>query len=324
MTVYVDLVFLSNLTIDAAILLTTAKVRHLRPPRRRIALSATVGAVYAAAMFVTAVPYLYSFGVKLMISALMVYLSFGYGGPLRFARTMGSFYLVNFAMLGAVIGLYSLIRWSGSPWQGIAFTNDGGMVLSFDMQATMLALTLAVAVWLYRSEAESRDSRKRLEALMVDVSIRIGEQTWCCKGLVDTGNRLYDPLTRVPVMVVEASLWREQLPTGWADRLKVESADRLIGELDEAQGGSALLRDRFRLVPYRAAGGATKLMLAVKPDSVSITDPERQEATCIHSRVLIGLDGGSLSSEGAYRAIVHADLTLASAGSSASASSQTA
>lgn len=325
MTVYVDLVFLSNLTIDAAILLTTAKVRHLRPARRRVALAATVGAAYAAAMFVTAVPYLYSLGVKLMISALMVYLSFGYGGPLKFARTMGSFYLVNFATLGAVIGISSLVRWSGSPWQGIAFTDGGGMVLSFDMQATMLALTLAVAIWLYRSEAESRESRKRLETLVVDVSIVIEEQTWSCRGLVDTGNRLYDPLTRVPVMIVEASLWREELPEGWADRLKTESADRLIGELDEAKGGCPLLRDRYRLVPYRAAGGSTKLMLAVKPDRVIVKDPLKQEAECVHSRVLVGLDGGSLSSEGAYRAIVHADLTIASAAAApVQASSQTA
>lgn len=323
MTVYVDLVFLSNLTIDAAILLTTAKVRHLRPRRRRVALSASVGAAYAAAMFVTSVPYLYSFGVKLMISALMVYVSFGYGGPLKYARTMGSFYLVNFATLGAVIGISSLVRWSGSPWQGIAFTDDGGMVLSFDMQAVMLIVTLAVAIWLYRSEAESREGRKRLEALMVDVYIRIGDREWQCKGLVDTGNRLYDPLTRIPVMIVEASLWREELPVGWADRLRTESADKLISELEEAEGGWASLRDRYRLVPYRAAGGNSKLMLAVKPDSVSISDPAKQEAACVHKRVLVGLDGGSLSSEGAYRAIVHADLTLASEAVTAS-STQTA
>ncbi|MDI4646550.1 sigma-E processing peptidase SpoIIGA [Cohnella hashimotonis] len=312
MTVYVDLVFLSNLTIDASILMTTAKVRHLRPRRRRVALSASIGAAYAAAMFVTSVPYLYSFGAKLMISALMVYVTFGYGGPLKFARTMGSFYLVNFATLGAVIGISSLVKWSGSPWRGIAFTEDGGMVLSFDVQAFMLAVTLGVAIWLYRSEAESRESRKRLEALVVDVTIRIGEREWSCRGLVDTGNRLYDPLTRIPVMILEASLWRDDLPIGWADRLKSESADRLIGELEEAEGGLSAFRDRYRLVPYRAAGGSSKLMLAVKPDSVSIKDPAGKEAACVHRRVLVGLDGGSLSSEGAYRAIIHSDLTLAS------------
>ncbi|CAI6020427.1 sigma-E processing peptidase SpoIIGA [Cohnella sp. JJ-181] len=323
MTVYVDLVFLSNLTIDASILLTTAKVRHLRPPRRRVALSASVGALYAAAMFVTSVPYLYSLGVKLMISALMVFLAFGYGGPLKFARTMGSFYLVNFATLGAVIGVSSLVKWSGSPWRGIAFTSDGGMILSFDVQAVMLAITMGVAIWLYRTEAGSRESRKRLEALVVDVVIRIGDREWSCRGLVDTGNRLYDPLTRIPVMIVEAALWRDELPEGWADRLKTESADRLIGELDDADGGLPALRDRYRLVPYRAAGGNSKLMLAVKPDSVSIADPAGQGDACVHRRVLVGLDGGSLSSEGAYRAIVHADLTVASVEVSAT-STQTA
>lgn len=186
------------------------------------------------------------------------------------------------------------------------------MVLSFDVQAILLAATLAMAIWLYRSEAESRESRKRLETLVVDVSIRIGDREWTCRGLVDTGNRLYDPLTRIPVMILEASLWRDELPKGWADRLKSESADRLIGELEETEGGLPSFRDRYRLVPYRAAGGNAKLMLAIKPDSVTIADPAGNEEPCVQRRVLVGLDGGALSAEGAYRAIVHADLTLAS------------
>lgn len=320
MTVYVDLVFLSNLAMDAAVLLATAKVRRLRPAKRRVAASATLGAAYAAAMFVAEVPYLYSLGAKVAVSVAMVLLAFGYGGPLRFARHLGSFYLASFAALGGVIGLSSLLKYAGSPWTLMEATSGGGIAVSFQMSAALFAVTAAIAIWLYRGEQTSVQSRERLEALLAEVAVRIDGQVWHCKGLVDTGNRLYDPLTRIPVMILEAAVWREQLPPGWADRLREEPADRLVSELDPSAPGGFAWSDRLRLVPYRGVNGTTKLMLAVKPDAVEIAVSGGDSLT--HRRVLIGLDGGTLSAEGAYRAIVHADLTFA--GEQASAPSQTA
>ena len=35
----------------------------------------------------------------------------------------------------------------------------------------------------------------------------------------DTGNQLSDPLTRTPVMVMEARLWEAHLPQGWSKQL---------------------------------------------------------------------------------------------------------
>ncbi|MBB6673212.1 sigma-E processing peptidase SpoIIGA [Cohnella nanjingensis] len=320
MTVYVDLVFLSNLTMDAAVLLATAKARRLRPAKRRVAASATLGAAYAAAMFVATVPFLYTFGAKVGVSILMVLLAFGYGGPLRFARHLGSFYLASFAALGGMIGISSLLKYAGSPWELMEVTSSGSVAISFRMSAGLFAVTAAIAIWLYRGEKASVQSRDRLEALLADVSVRIDGQVWRCRGIVDTGNRLYDPLTRIPVMIMEAAVWRDQLPSGWADRLREEPADRLVSELDPSAPDGFAWSDRLRLVPYRGVNGSTRLMLAIKPDAVEIAVPGGNPLT--HRRVLVGLDGGTLSAEGAYRAIVHADLTLAD--EQASAPSQTA
>jgi hypothetical protein len=46
-------------------------------------------------------------------------------------------------------------------------------------------------------------------------------------------------------------------------------------------------------------------MLALKPDLVKI---QLGEETFYSKRVLIGLDGGTLSGDGAYRAVIHPDL----------------
>ncbi len=309
MTVYVDLVFFNNLAVDGAVLLTTAKVRHLRPTRSRLLLAAILGGIYAAAMFWAHVPYLYSFGAKIAISLLMVLLTFGYGGPLQLIRNFGAFYVVNFATLGGVIGISFLLQSADSPWGGMTFTQDGGLLLSWQMQLGLYVTALLLSFWLFRSTSETHRKRQDLEQLFWTIEIKVDAEKWTIKALLDTGNRLYEPLTRIPVMIMEAEVWREQLPPGWCDRLKKESPDLLISEMDNQLSEEYPWGSRLRLVPYRAVNGNSRLMLAVKPDVV-ILSREGHPPLHVH-RVLIGLDGGTLSSEGNYRAIVHPDMAQA-------------
>jgi stage II sporulation protein GA (sporulation sigma-E factor processing peptidase) len=74
----------------------------------------------------------------------------------------------------------------------------------------------------------------------------------------------------------------------------------------EADGQSFAWQDRIRLVPYRGVNRGASFMLALKPDSVMI---KLGGETFYSKRVLIGLDGGTLSGDGAYRAVIHPDLT---------------
>ena len=309
MIVYVDLVFLTNLVVDGTVLLATAKARRLRPARWKLASAAALGAIYAAALFWAEVPYLYSLGAKLAVSALMVLVAFGYGGPLAFARTFGMFYAVNFVTLGGVLGLGSLVRAAGSPWDGMAITEQGGIALDWRMQLIMFGLAFALSVWLFHSTSESRRKQAETTALLWTATIGIDSQTWEVPALLDTGNRLYDPVTRTPVMIMEAAVWRQQLPAGWCGRLQTESADRLLAELDETAREAFPWMNRLRLVPYRGVNGKPRLMLAVKPDVVRLQREDRPPLST--DRVWIGLDGGALSAEGAYRVILHPELLQA-------------
>lgn len=326
MVVYVDLVFFTNLAIDGVVLLLTAKARRLYPARSRLAGAAALGALYAASMFVIEAPYLYSFAGKVVVSLAMLLIAFGYGGWMQSLRNVAAFYTVNFATLGGVIGIGYLVRSTGSPWGDMKYASDGGIVLQWQMQLGLFVVSFLLAAWLFHGSAETRRKRQNVEALIWDVEVRLDGRAWTVKGLLDTGNRLYEPLTRTPVMIMEASVWKDSLPAGWCDRLRGESADSLIAELGtndpnvpndpndpEPFGWS----HRLRLIPYRAVNGSPKLMLGVKPDAVVLS--MQDHPPIVTTRVLIGLDGGTLSSDASYRAIVHPDLTHAGASAKASA-----
>ncbi|MDT3426493.1 stage II sporulation protein GA (sporulation sigma-E factor processing peptidase) [Paenibacillus forsythiae] len=302
MVVYIDLIFAANLLIDAALLWLTGWMIKARIKWRRLCLSALVGALYVVMMFVPELSFMYTFLIKFGLSVVMLWVAFGYPSLQSFLRSMGAFYIINFAAAGGILGVHYLLQSSGDIWNGILYTTAGGYAYRLKIGFWFVLLILLPVLYGYRAVHSSRARREKLEAYIGTVQVEIEGVTVTCSGLLDTGNRLYDPLTKTPVMVMEASLWEAYLPKEWKGRLSREGADQLLLETD---GQSFGWQDRLRLVPYRGVNRGASFMLALKPDQVAVT---LGGETVLHRKVLIGLDGGTLSGDGAYRAIIHPDL----------------
>ncbi|GIP57803.1 sigma-E processing peptidase SpoIIGA [Paenibacillus woosongensis] len=300
MVVYLDLIFLMNLLIDASLLLMTAWIRRQRVRAWRITASAAVGAAYVLMMFLPELSFLFTFLVKFLFSVVMLWIAFGYASLQNYLRNMGAFYMVNFAAAGGILGIHYLLQNSGEVWSGIWYSASGGLGFSLEVGSIFTIIVFFIVVLWFKAVVSSRRTVERVESCLAEVQVRIDETTVRCMGLVDTGNQLKDPLTRWPVMVMEASLWDQMLPESFLSRLAAEQADNLIMEWSDED--SFPWRDRLRLVPYRGINKGSQFMIALKPDEVSVVQEGRTVTT---GRVLIGLDGGRLSMESAYRAIIH-------------------
>ncbi|NUU62419.1 sigma-E processing peptidase SpoIIGA [Paenibacillus agri] len=304
LVVYIDLIFAANLLIDGVLLWLTGWLVKLKVSWWRLVLSAVVGALYVVMMFVPELTFLYTFLIKFGLSVIMLWIAFGFGSLQRYLRTMGAFYIINFAAAGGIVGIHYLLQSSGDIWNGIMFTAAGGHAYRLKIGIWFVIALLPLVLLCFKAVHTSRIKREQLESYIGEVTVEIDGVTVTCLGLLDTGNRLSDPLTRIPVMVMESSLWETQLPASWKGRLTQSSADHLLLETD---GQSFAWQDRIRLVPYRGVNRSASFMLALKPDLVTI----RLDAdTFCSKRVLIGLDGGTLSGDGAYRAVIHPDLVV--------------
>ncbi|GAA0135880.1 sigma-E processing peptidase SpoIIGA [Paenibacillus sp. YSY-4.3] len=309
MVVYIDLIFLMNLLIDASLLLMTAWIRKQRVRAWRITASAAVGAAYVLMMFLPELTFLFTFLVKFLFSVIMLWIAFGYASLQNYLRNMGAFYMVNFAAAGGILGIHYLLQNSGEVWSGIWYSASGGLGFSLEVGSIFTIVVFFIVVLWFKAVVSSRRTVERVESCLAEVQVRIDETTVRCTGLVDTGNQLKDPLTRWPVMVMEASLWDQMLPDSFLRGLAAEQADNLIMEWSDED--LFPWRDRLRLVPYRGINKGSQFMIALKPDEVSII---REGRTITSSKVLIGLDGGRLSTESAYRAIIHPVLLEGMAG----------
>lgn len=303
MVVYLDLIFLMNLLIDGSLLAVTAWMRKRKVVVWRLLLSAAVGASYVVMMFLPELSFLFTFLVKFLFSVVMLWIAFGFGSLQNYLRNLGAFYIVNFAAAGGILGIHYLLQSSGDLWNGIWYSASGGMGFSLQIGTLfVLFVFFAVLIW-FKLVISSRRRQELISSYLAEVKVRIGEAEICCTGLIDTGNQLTDPLSRLPVMVMETSLWSEFLPGSLKGLEAGSQADNLILEWSEDE--EFPWRDRLRLVPYRGLNRGSQFMVALKPDEVTVMLEGREIR---NTRVLVGLDGGSLSSEGAYRAIIHPSL----------------
>ncbi|WP_281423098.1 sigma-E processing peptidase SpoIIGA [Paenibacillus oenotherae] len=302
--IYIDVYFMINLLIDGTTLLMTAWVRHIRASWWRVLLAAGIGAMYAILLVFPPMSFMFTIIIKIMLSIVMLLTAFGFGSMQHFIRHIGAFYGVNFAAAGAVLGIHYLLM-SGSKelWNTMSFVN-GTVQPKLQLGIVFLFSIVCVGLYIYRSVMTQRKERDLVTSHLAEVKVTIGDREHRCIGLIDTGNQLYEPLTRTPVMVMETTVWQEDLPASWVNRIREAQVDKLIAEMSD-HDESFPLQDRLRLVPYRGVNRGAQFMLAIKPDFVEIV----REGERFQSRkVLIGLDAGKLVADGAYQAIIHPSL----------------
>jgi stage II sporulation protein GA (sporulation sigma-E factor processing peptidase) len=302
MIVYVDIIFLLNVLIDGALLWTTAWSRKLDFRWWRLICSASIGGAYVVFMFFPPLSFLFTFGVKFLLSLLMLLTAFGFGGLPYFFRNVGAFYIVNFAAAGTILGVHYFWMSSSDVMNGILFTQSGGTGHELHVGLLFVLALLLFAVWLFRQVHQTAKRKADMTSYFAGVVVHIDEFARHCTGLIDTGNQLYDPLTKTPVMVMELSQWGDKFPESWKNKIERSEVDQILSALDSSEFA---WQDRLRLVPYRGVNRSTQFMLAIKPDRVVITHNGKQYESI---RVLIGLDAGKLSSDNAYQAIIHPSL----------------
>lgn len=304
MKVYFDVIWLMNFALDFLLIWLSASLLRLQLRTGRALLAAAVGGLYAVMIFFPALSWLYAHFVKFMFAAAMVWIAFGYSNLVSFIRCLATFYLVSFITGGGIFAIHYFFLTSVEVVSGVLVAETGGMNLQ--VFGIIVLIGFGLMLVFARGTFRSVEKRQQLTDWFADVHIVLLGHSVSCRGLIDTGNQLSDPLTRTPVIVVESSLLSDCLPSFMMDQFNSADLDGFYSNLTSIdQDGE--WQQRLRLVPYRGVGKDMQFMVALRPDRVVIAG---QDGIRQVERVLIGLDGGSLSKDGDYRAILHPTLLL--------------
>jgi stage II sporulation protein GA (sporulation sigma-E factor processing peptidase) len=234
----------NNLALDATALYVAARLGGERATWRLFA-AAVVGGLYAlwpAAVDGGAVG-------RGLCALAMVVIAHGPAHPLRVAGRLG--YLLAAAALvggGAVAALAVIGR--GTPAAAGAMPLGG--------LAAAAAALLTVGRW-------TRARRRRVPSGGLDLEVEMGGRRVRLRGWVDTGNRLREPVGRMPVVVAEAAPLAALVPVEARAAYLREAAAGLMP--DRLASLCPAWAERLRAVPYRAVG-AQGVLAAIRPDGV--------------------------------------------------------
>ena len=276
--VYIDLLFMLNLTANYLLLLGSGRVAGCPLKRIRIGLGAAAGALYAVAVFLPGAQWLSAWPCKGASGILMTLIAFG--GQSRLLRVTAIFFTASAALAGLVLGA-ELLGGNGLTVQ------NGVFYSAVDIR---LLLLLFVLCYFLMSLLFRRTGRHRAGEL-VALEIRLHGKTITMTALRDSGHSLTDPVTNRTVVVAEHRYLAETLPD------EIDPRDPISG-LRRCQ---ELGLKGARLIPYRAVGVDCGMLLALKTDSVSVNGRGV-------GSLLMALSPNPVDDGGAYQALIGGDV----------------
>jgi len=293
--VYLDVLFITNFILDYGILWATARLGHLATTWFRLGLGALLGSLYAMFMVFPRASFFYSMSIKLLFSLLIVAVAFSRLTLKKYFQAVAYFYLISFAMAGAVIGGSSILEGNSFVFQRL------------NVKTTGLVFACVTAFILGKWGVSYLKRNWQKNQFRVSTEICFDRNSILLEALIDTGNELRDPLSQKPVMIVEYEAIKNILPKDFRYRFEKYAATDITKVVEPARVPSWLTR--VRLIPFNSIGKHHGMLLGFKPDMVVMFSQEK----VITKDVIVCLYHKPLSSRGSYRAVLNPEMLEAAA-----------
>lgn len=264
-TLYGDILFLVNFTMDFLALYVTAAILHRKHKLLPYCISAAVGAIYGVAACFISCTVITGILINLAVSCVMCRIVFGKS----FLTPLALFYSIGCLLGGVMTCLYSYMKTmsvSPSAFDEGSRTLGGGVPLGW-MAAVALVTSFAAI-------AGGRIVNKKRACYEVTVEIDNGEKKLAFNGICDSGNLLREPISSKPVIILEKRAFLNIIPYKYRDFYENE------GQIPE-------MFTEFALIPSKTVN-EEKLLMGYVPKSVSVNGIQRSAVIAMGNE---GFDG---------------------------------
>lgn len=295
MTIYLDVVLIENLCMNYIILFATGYLLKKNMRHIRLILSALLGGIYSILAYMEILEIYSNFILKIILSIVMVYIAYNAKNIKQLAKQLLFFYLTSFVFGGTAFALLYFVK----P-QEILIRN-GSYVGTYPLKIAALGgivgFTIIVIAFKFAK------TRFRKKDMYCEISIYFGIKNINVIALLDTGNMLKDPITQMPVIVVEKEKLKEILP-----EIILNNLDKIIGgdvpkEIYEDKNLEYITK--FRVIPFSSIGKTNGMLLGFKANKVVINKEDDEK---IITNVIVGIYENKLSKKDQYSALIGLDL----------------
>jgi stage II sporulation protein GA (sporulation sigma-E factor processing peptidase) len=253
-TVYGDLLFLINFSMDFLCLFLVAKLLSRPMSPLRFTLAAALGGIYSViSLFLP--QNLFSMLIDLLFCAVICLTAFAARGESwRSLLTLCVAYFLSSILLGGIMtAIFSLLNRLSPPLTELKESTDIPPWILISV-AVLSGLTTLLG---------GRFLHKKAQRKTVHLDVRIGARKVSCFAFCDSGNLLCDPLDGRHVILLDKSLAPLLLPAD--QETLIFSVNEWIERIPED------LARRVRVIPIRTAN-AESFLYALRPDRILLKD----------------------------------------------------
>lgn len=295
MEVYLDIIWALNFLFDSLLLFLTAIILKRDVRLWRIFAGGLIGSI----IILLSITPIHSYAghpiTKLFFSIIMVLTSFGFKRFRFFLRGLLTFYLMTFLIGGSLIGVHYFVKFDFNLSNTVLMASVKGFGDPISWLFVLLGFPIA---WHFsKRNIEAIEITKIQYDSIVKVIIEINDVSYQFKGLIDSGNQLYDPISKMPVMFISIKKRIADFPNYLVEM--AQNPEKFILGTEEVAPD---WENRMRIIPYSVLGQEHQLIIAIKPDKILI----EKEGELYHvERGLVSFSAQQLSPDDAFQCIVH-------------------
>jgi stage II sporulation protein GA (sporulation sigma-E factor processing peptidase) len=253
---YLDAIWVLNVSIDSLILgfssiLLKRGIRFIR--------CLGGGLVGSLTLFLDFVPIEKAWVVitlKISFSLLMILVTFGFKRVKLFLENLFALYFSTFIFGGGLMGIHFLFQ------ESLISNHDSSFhtIQSYGDPVGWGFVVIGIpALYFFSKNRLTNIQNSIIEVKsFIEVEISILETSLKTIGLIDSGNRVTEPISGYPVFFVSKSLWQNQLPKDVIRYLTEEQ--ELLEELPSAWS------KRMRSIPLQSIGQQNQIRTAFRMD----------------------------------------------------------
>ena len=187
MKIYIDIVFMINFMFDFLLLLTVNVVLKRNAKLKRIFIGSFIGGLSIFLLFIN-LNSLELFLFKIIISILMIIITFGRN---NFFKNILYLYFISIILGGFLYYLNMEFSYKNS---GLVFFHNG-----FSINFILLIILSPIILYIYIKQVKEL---KIINSYHYNISFIYRRKKYNYFGYVDTGNKIYDPYTHKPVILL--------------------------------------------------------------------------------------------------------------------------
>ena len=287
MTVYLDVILIENLCMNYIILFATGYIMKLKMKQLRIIISSLIGGIYAIISYINIIPIYSTLIAKIILSISMIYIAYFPKNIKLCFKELVLFYVVSFVFGGCAFALLYFVK----P-QDVLMKN-GVYIGTYPIKIALLGgivgfIITNIAFKIIKTKLKKKD-------MIYKIKIQIFDKEEEVSAMLDTGNLLRDPISKIPVIIVEKEKLYSIIPAELLDNI-----EKIIGGEEISFNNEYF--SRLKILPFSSMGKQNGLMLGIKADKIIIEKEEVEE----RENIIIGISMQKL--ENNYSALFGLDL----------------